>query len=424
MYRPNSWIAFTAVIVAVWCLYISQTQNRTPHNNLIASSVFNKIVQCTDLLDGVYCLIENKRSLKAEIQLDSPQAQAQWETCLDIIGNTSDINLLLNIQSCYHTSVLSDKSSSPSISAFAVIISVILQILVGAHVIFDVLASQKNANDQGQAITAVSRRVDKCNEEIESLSSTTKQLQTDQYSNVRNIQGRLTKGGDIRQDIDILKQSYVLLAADVNNIKVAFLANVGSRVYDECTNENLDDWRRDQDRDRSLEYLQNTKLQSATPLPENSPKFYFVPDCSPHPQGSKDVLVPDLNSTIQNKENQPHYNSGIKSNGEVKEKNHTHPKLPHGVDKVNFDILTPEGRETLKTFIENKSQVNQKIRYRDLAYFKNGQRLKRIMVPNRGWVSGSKLQKEGEKYGSDSYVLGTTAHWIPQNKNFTSVEEE
>ncbi|KAK6465055.1 hypothetical protein DFJ63DRAFT_338932 [Scheffersomyces coipomensis] len=114
-------------------------------------------------------------------------------------------------------------------------------------------------------------------------------------------------------------------------------------------------------------------------------------------------------------------------------------------NKINFDIATPEGRDKLKDFLSKKvncenenfittvkseplstsgstlspedlsikineiNESNPRLRYEDLPRFDhNMKKLKRIFIPERGWVSHLQIESEEKKYGSSSFIQMST----------------
>lgn len=225
-YKLNPIVLFGLALVGISLLYFSTGSVTKVSDKLNDSLVFRRIIKCTDIVDGAECFKENKSALIRELKMKTSIGQQQWENCLNIIGDNSDINILLNIQKCYHQSDLLDKHNrgDTKFLVLAITGSLIIQVFIAFHLVLS-YAIKNNEVDEGRAqVNRLESGVKGLKVELQELENQHKDLVILHNSDIKNILGRLGKGGDIRRELEFLKRCFMQLNNDFNQFKIEYFA--------------------------------------------------------------------------------------------------------------------------------------------------------------------------------------------------------
>lgn len=372
-HRVNPVVLFGLALLGICLLYLSVGNVTKVSDKLNDSSVFRAIIQCTDIEDGVDCFKQNRMALIKELRMKTVIGQQQWENCLDIIGDNSDINILLNIQKCYHQSDLLDNynQGDTRMLIIAITMSLLIQVFIAFHLILNYVIKNSDLDDKKIQVNRLESGVTNLKTDLQGLETQHKDLVATQNSDIKNILGRLSRGGDIRRELEFIKRCFMQLNNELNQFKIEYFAKNNNDFLILPPTNSL----RSPLEETSFNLgVHSSKLKNSD-LTSKKNTLYLTAHL---PSFSQDNLVSNNNSNINHdcdKENENNSNKG-------------------------FDILSAEGRNQLKRYVQSR------LRYRDLVKESNGKVLKRIFLPGRGWISAKKLEEEEHEFGSDGFIVG------------------
>lgn len=287
--------------------------------------------------------------------MNNPMAQTEWQSCMEVIGFNSDINLLLNIQKCYHLGDLLQqtnpaKTPDPRLS-WILTVNLIVQAVIACHAFLSYNKDTHELDQTKQMIIGCEKVITSIEERGCQQAQSIRALQLQVHSDIKNIMGRLNKGGDIRRDIETLKHTYYEWNQDLNQFKLDFYSRTGR----DCL---------------------------------------LVPPSSP-------TLRPSRPSLARN--NQLHRQCATQTAISTEQGLVTNP-----TDGVNSDENdSPTGLAGGESDPLQKTPMGTTgIRYKDISKINptSDKPYKRVFVPNRGWISLKQLQTEEKAYGPEGII--------------------
>lgn len=366
-------------VVGCMLLFVTTGTKVTENSQLNQSLVFQKILECTDIVDGNSCFKDNKQQLIDEFYLKNKFAHDQWESCINVIGDNSDINILLNIQKCYHQADLVSKITDNGAKYLMIVlgINMLIQVIVAIHIIIGYAIRNSDHNDQIRTVAHVKEAVKTLDRQVNVTIEKVSNLEIQYTAAIKNVMGRLNRGGDIKRELEFLRSNYYEFNNEMNKFKIEFFSKIG----------------------RDFFVLPPTASPGTTPTsipssinsnpgPISGTGPIVSRPIAGKPQKSTEIFTPPKKSSRS-------IVGGAKSE----------PKASENIPP-RFDILTASGRELFKHYLQNQNQ-NQPLKYKDVNRIDPAttKRYKRVFIRNRGWVSLKQLESEETQYGLNNVIV-------------------
>ncbi|ODV67783.1 hypothetical protein HYPBUDRAFT_107183 [Hyphopichia burtonii NRRL Y-1933] len=305
----------------------------------------------------------------------SSLSQVQLEGCLDTVSkNPNDLTLLLNVQTCFHQSDLLDRAiefnqTSSGNSWFVitgVIVSIFIQLFISIHSFITFIFKDKHNSMVSKEVNYLKESFAFINNKFNQLLEDLKNLIITENSDMKNLQGRLNKNGDIRREIDNLFCKVNDLVDESNQMKNFIYSNL------------------------------NEKSTTIAILPPKE-----LPKPSPKPkEPSFDI------STAQGRAKWKEYINKSMQSKSMQDKPGQKPMQKPMQKPIQKPIQKPLQNNKILTSIDAKNHENENhpLRYCDVAKYGDNKKFKRVFIPARGWVSMKQFELEESIHGSSSMV--------------------
>ncbi|CAH6722317.1 hypothetical protein CLIB1444_09S00892 [[Candida] jaroonii] len=350
------------------------------------SIIFQRIIECSDIVDGNLCFKENKDDLLKEVKFNNFVANKQWNECLTMVNEQSDLNLLLNIQKCFHQSDLIDKLNHQGnkIQLFLAMASIAIQLFISIQFMINHSFKNHETTLTIERLRELSFSVEDLIKKVGNHYNEFVQARTKLNSDIKQTTSRLNKGGDYYRYNEILKENVIILNNEFNNFKIEFFTKFNKDFVILPPKINT----------FSSPMMKFNTGQHHSKS-STSPKVRSHQSKEPNRNFDKENNIPNPMVSMPN-----HKASSTVSDSS---------SIPAKVNQQNFDITTQQGREQLKKIIEvTRKEKNQLtgLKYSDVIKVdKHEKKFKRVFIPQRGWVPVKRLEAEELHHGSNALVI-------------------